>query len=262
MNDVFGDRMKGYEDSGRFDPCLPIIVRADGKSFSRYTRDFDRPWDARMTDAMCSTTRFLVEQTSARIGYTQSDEITLVLYSDNLKSQVFFDGKKQKIISVVAAMATAHFNREMRGHFGGTLPDAYFDARAFTVPSKVEAANALLWRELDATRNSVSMLAHHHFHHRALLGASVPLMKEMLAIRGVVWTDAPSSFTHGTYYRRMEVLRPFTAEELARIPEAFRPAPETIVARHAVGRMDVMPDQMAERVALIFGDMIPPTTDP
>jgi len=179
--------MKGYEDHGRFEPCLPIIVRIDGKSFHTYTRGFDRPYDKWMSAAMWATTKFLVEQTCARIGFTQSDEITLILYSDDPKSQVFFDGKVQKIVSVSAAMASVRFNQLMSGRRNRVQLSAYFDSRAYTVPDKGEASNVLLWREMDAVRNSVSMMAHHHFGHGALKKKSVPEMKAMLSSIGKPW---------------------------------------------------------------------------
>ncbi|KKL92895.1 hypothetical protein LCGC14_1880070, partial [marine sediment metagenome] len=108
MSDNFGDRMKMYEkaESGRrFMPLLPVYARLDGRSFSRFTKGFNRPYDKRMSEAMIDTTKYLVEETNALIGYSQSDEISLVWYSDSIDSQIFFDGKIQKMVSVLAALA-------------------------------------------------------------------------------------------------------------------------------------------------------------
>lgn len=255
MPDELGARMKHYEAAERFEPGLPIIVRIDGKNFSGYTRRMDRPWDRRLTEAMQETAKWLVAETNARIGYTQSDEITLILWEDDPKSQVFFDGKVQKIVSVLAAMASVRFNKEIRARFDRELPDAYFDARAHTVPDQVEAANVLLWRQLDAVRNSVSMLAHHHFSHRSLLNKSVPEMLAMLAEKSVLWDTFPSDFTHGTAFARQQVLRGFTDEELARIPEFHRPEPGAVFKRSVVQRVPLLPRwaPIEERVAFIFG---------
>jgi tRNA(His) 5'-end guanylyltransferase len=82
--DSLGDRMKAYEqaEAGRmFMPMLPVCVRVDGKAFHSWTRNLDRPYDKRLSDCMIETTEYLVDKTNARIGYTQSDEISLVLYS-------------------------------------------------------------------------------------------------------------------------------------------------------------------------------------
>ena len=94
--DEFGARMKSYESSEtarRVDVQLPIYARIDGRSFSRFTRGMDRPFDQKMTDAMIETTKHLVHETHAKIGYTQSDEISLVWLADGPESDVFFSGK-------------------------------------------------------------------------------------------------------------------------------------------------------------------------
>ena len=107
---AFGDRMKLYErmEAGRrFMPRLPICVRLDGKGFSKWTRGLARPYDPRLSALMEHVATRLVEETQAVIGYTQSDEISLVFYTADPKAQVFFDGRIQKMTSVLAAMTTA-----------------------------------------------------------------------------------------------------------------------------------------------------------
>lgn len=109
-NDDFGNRMKEFEaveTSRRFDVSLPIYARIDGRSFSRFTRGMDRPFDRRMSDAMVQTTSYLVDQTHARLGYTQSDEISLVWQAEADNADIFFSGKVLKMASVLASMAAA-----------------------------------------------------------------------------------------------------------------------------------------------------------
>jgi tRNA(His) guanylyltransferase len=79
------DRMKMYEkfETGRrFLPKLPVIARLDGRSFHSFTNGLGRPFDERLSNLMVNVTNFLVEGSNACIGYTQSDEISLVFYSD------------------------------------------------------------------------------------------------------------------------------------------------------------------------------------
>ena len=59
---------------------------------------------------MIRLTKFLVEETGAIVGYTQSDEISLTWHSTDHKSQIFFDGRVLKIASVLAAQASVKFN--------------------------------------------------------------------------------------------------------------------------------------------------------
>ena len=164
MLDYFGDRMKGYEvvaEGARLDVSLPIYARIDGRSFSKFTRDFERPFDDRMSSAMIDTMKELVDKTHARLGYTQSDEINLVFLSDNPESDTIFNGRPQKLVSVLASLATALFHDAILQPWKDRLP--HFDCRVCQLPSKAEAANMFLWRWKDATKNAISMVAQENF---------------------------------------------------------------------------------------------------
>lgn len=257
-NDDFGNRMKEYEGreaQRRFLPLLPICVRIDGKNFSNWTRGFERPYDARLSDTMIGVTRALMEESNAVLGYTQSDEISLILYSDNYKSQVYFDGKIQKLVSVLASMATGYFNVMAKAAFKEQYLDlAFFDCRVWAVPNLDEAANAILWREKDATKNSISMAARHYYSHKELHLKSGSEMQEMLFQKGVNWNDYPAFFKRGTFLLRKTVTRSLNTEELRRIPEPHR----SRVKDEMVDRSDIrsvwMPSfsKVVNRVGVIF----------
>ena len=256
--DSLGDRMKGYEATEcgrRFMPMVPIYARIDGRCFSSFTRGMERPFDKRMSEAMIATASHLVEATHARIGYTQSDEISLVWLADDPKSDVFFAGRVQKMVSVLAALATAAFTRAL---LDGPLADLaprmpHFDARVFHLPSRAEAANVFLWRELDATKNAVSMAASTYFSHKALHGKTGAEKQEMLFSKGINFNDYPAYFKRGTFVRRVTRERELAAAELVNIPEAHRPAPGTTFLRSAVEVLD-MPrfSKVANREGVIF----------
>lgn len=115
--DDFGNRMKAYEAveaARKLDSQLPIYARIDGRAFSTFTRGMQRPFDPAMTTAMIETAKHLLHATHARIGYTQSDEISLVWLADSPQSDVFFSGKVHKMVSVLASMAAAKFARRSR----------------------------------------------------------------------------------------------------------------------------------------------------
>ena len=192
MKDVFGDRMKGYEKIAQqsFIPLLPVCIRLDGRCFSKWTHDLARPFDTGMMSLMCALTKALVAETNAVIGYTQSDEISLILYSDNIKTQLYFDGKIQKIVSSAASFTTAWFNTNTNMYMGNTKI-ANFDCRAWQVPNLAEAANVLLWREQDATKNSVSMAARSVFSHKELHNCNSSTMQDMLMSKGINWNEIP-----------------------------------------------------------------------
>lgn len=265
-SDALGDRMKTYEAhecQRRFLPTLPIYARIDGRNFSAFTRGMERPYDQRMTDAMVATIKGLVEETHARIGYTQSDEISLVWLAAEDGGSVFFNGKVLKMASVLAGLATAHFMQAVRASGLGAEYEAklpHFDCRVIQLPTKTEAANMFLWRELDATKNAVSMAARSLYSHKALHRKTGSEMQEMLFAKGVNFNDYPPFFKRGTFVRRVQVQRAFLPEELDRIPEKHRPTPETLVIRSEVREL-TMPKfrTVVNREAVIFDGAEPET---
>jgi len=244
-SDDLGDRMKsyeGFETSRRLDVSKPVIVRIDGRSFSRFTRGFLRPYDARMSRSMIKATKVLVDKSHALLGYTQSDEISLVFMAGE-GSDIFFSGKVQKLTSVLAGLATAAFaraaSREFPDEIMARLP--HFDARAFNVPDLSEAANCFLWRIRDAEKNAVSMACFDLFSPRQMHRKNGPEQKAMLAEAGVDFEAFPAFFRVGTLVQRATVQRTLTEDELASIPEKHRPAAGKLVTRTQVGELAMPP---------------------
>ena len=259
MNDDLGDRMKEYEmaEAGRrLMPRLPVCARIDGKRFSRFTRDLVRPYDERLSRLMVETTRALVQDTAALAGYTQSDEISLLFHSDDPAVQLFLDRRIQKLTSILASMTTAQFNARLAAAIpekAGETP--LFDCRVWSVPSKDEAANTFLWRELDASKNSVSMAARHYYPHEALTDRNGAEMQEMLFQKGVNWNDYPAFFKRGTFILRRTVKRKFEAAELESLPprHAARTNPDLEIERSEVRPVEMPPfGKVLNRVGVLF----------
>ena len=272
--DELGDRMKMYErlwcygrpepitlpgapPSERLTPGLPICVRIDGRAFHTFAAGLTRPYDTRLAALMVSTTRRLVEETNARVGYTQSDEISLVLMQESDESTPYFGGRVQKMVSMLAAVATAHFNRELPNFLpekASLMP--LFDARVWNVPDEVEASNVLLWRELDAYKNGVASLARCHFPHAALNNKGRADMLQMLADKGVDIKVYDRHLLGGTFVVRRTTARPFTALELDALPakHAARTNPDLVVTRKDFVTMESLPPliRLANRVGVLF----------
>jgi len=210
MQDSLGNRMKLYENhfNDSLIKFLPAFARLDGKAFHSFCRDLRKPYDERLSEIMYELTLFLVKETGAKLGYTQSDEITLTWYYPEPESQMFFDGKINKLNSVLASMATLKF-RELCVRL---LPEkqnmfTVFDCRTWNVPNIVEGANVFVWREQDATRNSIQMAARSVFPHKECQNKSCPELQEMLfKQKGINWNDYPSAFKKGTYIGRIKKL--------------------------------------------------------
>jgi tRNA(His) guanylyltransferase len=259
--DEFGDRMKEYEmmEAGRrFLPLLPVVARLDGKNFSKWTKGLERPYDQRMSKVMVEVTKTLVDKTHACIGYTQSDEISLVYYSDDYKSQIYFDGRIMKMTSVLASIASVRFNIEAHIHLGAHTmfkPPAYFDCRVWQLPNLTEAVNSFLWRELDCTKNSVSMAARHYYSHKQLLDLGRADMMDLLMDKGVNWQNYPVYFKRGTYVQRKKTIRRFTVDEIDRLPEKHeaRTNPNLEFERSDVVVVDMPPlAKVLNREGVIF----------
>ena len=223
MNDTLGDRMKRYEniEAGRYlIPLLPVLARIDGRAFHSFTKGMDRPFDEEFHYCMVMTTSELVRRTGACIGYTQSDEITLAWHSTSSKSQIWFDGRICKMVSQLSAQATLIFNaliRTYKPEYQNREPT--FDARVWNVPNQTEGANVFLWREWDATKNSINMAASKYYSHKALQRKNSNQKLDMLHDKGINWNDYPVHFKRGSYIQKRIVERPFNIDELNSLPE-------------------------------------------
>jgi tRNA(His) 5'-end guanylyltransferase len=212
-NLTLGDRMKQYYENvtkTKLPRRTNTIIRIDGKAFHTYTRGLDKPFDMNLTMDMLETTKYLCENIQGcKMGYTQSDEISLWLTDyDTLTTSAWFDGSVQKIVSIASSMATAKFNELRPGKL------AMFDARVFTINEIEEVVNYFVFRQQDATRNSVSMAAQANFSHKDLQGKSGSDMQDMLMSKGINWNDYPVySKRGGTVVKRefAEDIKPIEA---------------------------------------------------
>ena len=95
MQSDLAKRMKRYEAVSKTTLVtrMPVILRIDGKAFHTLTRGFQKPFDRVLNLSMMETMRFLCKNIQGCVlGYTQSDEITLVLVdykklTSNLKNK-------------------------------------------------------------------------------------------------------------------------------------------------------------------------------
>jgi tRNA(His) guanylyltransferase len=207
-NDSLGNRMKAYERVTRtvLPPRTHTIVRADGRAFRTYLRDSVKPFDHDFVADMDGVATELCEQVGGAVfAYTQSDEISLLLTDfSGRDTQPWFGGEVQKIVSTVAAIATAALCARRPGR------PATFDARVFTVADPVDVANYFVWRQRDAVRNSIAMAAQAHFPHQRLQGVHSGGMQELLwSEAGVNWNDYPAGIKRGRVVTKVHGEREF-----------------------------------------------------
>lgn len=239
VHDDLGCRMKTFYEQipkTKLMRRCPVAIRCDGRSFHTFTRKFQKPFDEILIKTMQETMKYLCENIQGCVlGYTQSDEITLILVDyKKLTSSAFFDYEVQKICSITASMATMAFNNFFKENIDeyshnnmsadfilhgetGSLSDkeknilknimiyeeayrkgAMFDARCFNIP-KEEVTNLVYWRQLDATRNSIQMVGQANFSHKELQNKSCNDIQDMLMIqKGINWNNLPTYQKRGS----------------------------------------------------------------
>lgn len=203
--DELGDRMKeDYEN--RTQMLLPrrthTLIRLDGKSFHTYTKGFARPYDLNLMRVMDNTAIALCENIqSVAMAFVQSDEITLLLTDfATIHTDAWFDGNIQKITSISASIATAAFNNGMyldEEILAPMTKVAYFDSRVWTIADREEVANVFVWRQQDATRNSIQMAAQSMYSQKQLHGKNTSELQELMHQKGVNWNNYPAGFKRG-----------------------------------------------------------------
>lgn len=209
VHDDLGIRMKDFYESipkTKLMRRTPAAIRIDGKAFHTFTRGMKKPFDFVLMEGMQKTMQYLCENIQGCVlGYTQSDEITLILIDyKKLTSSAWLDYEVQKMCSIAASMATMAFNRYFAEAVKNCSSEdevyltvlqnavkkgAMFDARCFNIP-KEEVCNLIYWRQLDAMRNSIQMLGQANFSHKQLQGKSCNQIQDMLVLeKGMNWND-------------------------------------------------------------------------
>lgn len=214
VNMPLSDRMKEYENETRFylKKKKPVLIRIDGKAFHTYTNSFEKPFDEFITKSMQETMKFLCENIQGCVlGYTQSDEITLLLVDYNNKNtDAWFGYNVQKMASVASSMATLSFNKIIKNLISNNdeiddakreillNKDAMFDARVFQLPI-TEVVNCFIWRQRDAIRNSIQAVGYYVFSHKETMGIKTSeLIEKLKNEKNIDWNKLPLTLQRGS----------------------------------------------------------------
>jgi tRNA(His) guanylyltransferase len=189
----------------------------------------------------------LVKQFDAQTGYTHSDEITLIFnskcredeYLEYLEKQSknlltkddkslpihMFNGRIQKILSLVSSYCSVRFNYHLVKliepiketydlKFVEIIEsmNAMFDGRIliFQEANKYEILNHQIWRSIhDCSRNAVSTYAYTYFGPKKIMNKDTrQMIQMMLDEKGLNWNDSaqvPTFIKHGLYCKKIMV---------------------------------------------------------
>lgn len=219
-------RMKSYEYINRtyLPRRSPIIIRIDGKAFHTFTKGMYKPFDDILIAAMQNTAKRLCQSVmNCKLAYTQSDEISLLLVDyENVTTEPWFANNVQKMASVAASMATCFFNQEFKNAFEQLkdVPNvcisdlekyekkfgsALFDARVFMLP-KDEVCNYFIWRQQDASRNSIQAVAQNIFSCKEIQSKNTDELQEMIYQKtGENWNDLPTRYKRGSCILKKDI---------------------------------------------------------
>lgn len=251
--DSLGDKHKKFEQiaESQLIDDVPLIARLDGRAFHTVTKKLNKPFDENFIKVMSTTAIELLKQFNAMVAYVQSDEITLIWDKPQ-----HFNGRVQKLTSCLASYATSVFitnimhDTILKEKINVLYPS--FDSRIWQVPSLEVAAENLLWREMDASRNSINMMAHTYFSKSKTHGLSTKNRLQLLFEHGYDWNSLSSTLKRGSFFAKKSVKKLLSDEELQNIPVHHRP--EGPVERNEIVciNVDVPLTRIINRVDFLF----------
>jgi tRNA(His) guanylyltransferase len=224
LKDALGERMKSYEDVNRtyLTAGIPKLLRLDGKAFHTLLRGAEKPYDISVMDSMVKAAAAVMKEIggSARFAYIQSDECSIAINDKmTIDSEPWFGNNVQKMVSISSAIMSVNFTQAFndpntKHRFAiptaqvdavALMRPAYFDARIFQVPNVVEMHNAVLWRQFDASKNSISQYARSYFSHKELQNKNGSEMQDMMMLqKNFNWNNAPTWTKRGVLVYRID----------------------------------------------------------
>lgn len=183
----FGSMEKAWETN------LPrqsfSVIRVDGKGFSKFTKKMrkDAPFSQEFSNRMVRAAHALTREIpGVSLAFTQSDEISILVHDFGEDNEKAYSGRVQKLSSIAASVATAHFNL-------GTMDTACFDGRVIDLgASEDRVAEYFKSRYSNGISNSLGMLCSYYYSHKSLIGMGTMERKERLRGDGFGWDETVS----------------------------------------------------------------------
>ena len=206
------------------------FIRCDGRHFKTFTKGFKKPFDDIFRNTMTKTMIALCEEIGGNaIGFTQSDEITVMFKKEKPESELIFSGRVQKISSSMAASCTLYFNKflieeinlaknklideyqqdcilsisEINDNvekefeiYNSKILKATFDCRLFSMAPE-DAKKVFIWRILDCQKNAIQMISRCYFSNKELHSKNTLDMKNMLLSKNIDIDNIANKYIYG-----------------------------------------------------------------
>jgi len=197
-------------------PKLGFIIRLDGKGFSKFTKKyFIKPYDYKLDEIFQEVTKKLISEFNVKLGYTQSDEITLY-FELNDSSNSYFNLRIQKLVSLIASKTTAFFILEsLKKWFEKAIEESIpvFDARIFEINTLEDLHKSFEFRYFDCLRNSRLNLSVFLPKKDRLNKSWLDIVKEVKELKQFDYFSLPLSYRKGTYFLKTKELKEFCYKE-------------------------------------------------
>jgi len=208
--------------SGLLSPEI-VMVRLDGRNFSRVLKDFEKPYDLRFARIMVECCKEVMREFNAALAYTFSDEVSMLIRD-------IFGRRVEKIDSILASEFASRVSLKLGFPVG-------FDCRIVHVEPD-EVWEYLAWRQDEAWRNHLNSYAFYTLLKEVgdrrrvqeiLEGKKSPELHEILFKRGINPAKTPAWQRRGIllYWEKVELEKEFMGETVRyrrrRIVENWNP---------------------------------------
>lgn len=206
-----------YETDDRLLPGCWIVVRLDGKGFTKFCdmHKFEKPNDLRALCLMDEAAKAVVSEfQDIRLAFGESDEYSFVFS----KSCELYGRRASKLTSLVASLFSSAYVRFWAAHFPDTplASTPMFDARAVLYPADATLRDYLSWRQADTHINNLYNTCFWALvnagksttdAHEELRGTLSDYKNEMLFSQfGVNYSKLPERFRKGSVVIRQQVM--------------------------------------------------------
>lgn len=196
---------KRLKTNYKIDCSKPIIIMLDGRGFSKFTKQFKRPFDNLFIDMMNQTAIHIYKSfPGIKNIYVQSDEINIHIDAECFGG--WMNGRIQKISSIIAGFASSYFTYLYFMNMGiqEEFEPIVFDCRVWNVDSNDDVKDWFVYRNVDCVRNSKQQFAQSYIPRKEIQFKNVDQQIQMVDdLKDIKWTNLPEGIKYGRLIKKV-----------------------------------------------------------